>query len=109
MAPTAAQTAAAEAAEDLRLRRRHLVQEIAEGRVDLADVATGDEAAAIKLVSLAEAVPDVGKVRSRRVLDVLGLRHGTRWGELTPTTAATVVAALRQAATDGGASPGAGT
>jgi hypothetical protein len=109
MPPTAAQTAAAAVAEDLRQRRRRLVQEIAEGRVDLADVATGDDAAAIKLISLAEAVPDVGKVRSRRVLDLLGLRHGTRWGELAPTTAESVVAALRQVATDDGASPTTGT
>jgi hypothetical protein len=109
MPHNAEQEAAAEAADRMRRRRRDLVQEIADGRVELAEVVTSDDAAAVKLVTLAEAVPGVGKVRSRRVLEVLGLQAGTRWGEIAPATAEAVVAALQHAATDGGASPAAGT
>ena len=41
-----------------------------------------DEVDQVKIVVLAEAVPGLGKVRARQVLDALAIAHGTRWGEL---------------------------
>jgi hypothetical protein len=91
---------AAEVAAGIRRDREQLVAELADGTTELTALTgpTADpRAAAVKVVRLAEAVPGVGKVRSRRVLEQLGVPPEARWGELTPAAVLAVVRALAQA------------
>jgi len=77
--------AAAALAEHLRAARAATVEAIRAGslRLDaLAEDEVTDEVDQVKIVVLAEAVPGLGKVRARQVLDALAIGHGTRWGEL---------------------------
>lgn len=110
MSDTAHLLVAAAIAEGIRRHRRWLVDEVAAGALapeDLLVAGQGDpRIAQVKAVVLAEAVPGVGKVLSRRALAALGVPDGTRWGELTPTMAASVVASLRQAARERSARDG---
>lgn len=92
-------------ARRLRDERSALVAAIAGGSVELGALRDDPRAAAVKIVVLAQAVPGVGKVRSRRVLGALGVLENARWGELPPVVAARVIAALDEARD---ASPGDG-
>jgi hypothetical protein len=80
--------AALAAAEDVRRRRAEVVGEIAAGRVTLDEafeLADLDELVArVKLLSLLESVPGVGKVGSRRMLASLGIPESTRTGAVGP-------------------------
>jgi hypothetical protein len=102
---------AAAVASSIRRDREQLVAELSDGTVGLAALvgpAADPRAGQVKVVRLAEAVPGVGKVLSRRVLEELGVSPGVRWGELTPTAALAVVRALEQAATRSSDRPPAG-
>jgi hypothetical protein len=96
---------ASEAAAALRSRREELVRSIAGGTLRLPDLVGDDDAGPVKVVVLAEAVPGVGKVRSRHILEAMGVDPGTRWAELGTELAGRVAGALELAVTDGGASP----
>jgi hypothetical protein len=90
-------TAASEAAARLRAERAALVDDLEAGRVPITAVATDSRAAPVKVVVIAQAVPGLGKVRSRRILDGLDIDHGTRWGELSSSQADRLVEALATA------------
>ena len=96
---------AALVARDLRADRARLVAGLASGQIDIgalvppADTPAARAGLVVKTVVLAEAVPHVGKVRSRRILAGLGIAAGARWGELDAPVAVTLVAALRAAST----------
>jgi hypothetical protein len=89
-------------AEAYRAHRAHVVAGIRDGSTTLAEVASSSEpmTLGIKVVVLAEAVPGVGKVAGRRILDELGIEDATRWGEIEPAGLAELVRL-----TGGGASP----
>lgn len=95
--------AAAQLASEVRTHRQQLVDAVASGALPLADlIGTGGSdhgAGGVKVVVLAQAVPGVGKVRSRRVLGALGIAEGARWAELSDAVASAVVMALAAAAT----------
>ena len=91
--------AAAELAGRLRAERAAIVADIEGGVLPVASIGQDARAAAVKVVVLAQSIPGVGKVRSRRVLDALAIDEAARWGELTPAVEARVVAALEEAAT----------
>jgi hypothetical protein len=90
-------------ADELRRRRQELVEDIARGDVAPGRWPADPRAGDVRVVVLAEAVPGVGKVRARRILDGLGLPATARWGELAPEDARRLVGAL----TAGGARPAA--
>lgn len=75
-------TRATALAGHLRAAREELIRQIGTGRLDLTDASAGEDIAAVKVVVVAQAVPGLGKVRARQVLDRLGIDHNTRWGEL---------------------------
>ncbi|MHB8465526.1 MAG: hypothetical protein ACYDH6_08005 [Acidimicrobiales bacterium] len=91
--------APAQLARRLREERTALVAALAAGTVDIASLRTDPTAAPVKVVVLAQAVPGLGKVRSRRVLEALGVIDAARWGDLAPPVLDRVVAALLEAAT----------
>jgi hypothetical protein len=102
----------------IRRDREQLVAELSDGTTGVTALIgpTADpRAAAVKVVRLAEAVPGVGKVRSRRLLEDLGVPPEARWGELTPAAVLAVVRALEEASATtllpptGGASPAGAT
>jgi hypothetical protein len=77
--------AAAAQAEHLRAVRAATVEAIRSGSLRLDALDEGDpsdDIDQVKIVVLAEALPGLGKVRARQVLDTLAIAHGTRWGEL---------------------------
>lgn len=90
---------AAAVAERLRRDREQVVRQLSDGSRELGELTTGAEDAvlAIKVVRLAEVLPGVGKVAARRVLTALGIDDSTRWGELSPAKAASLVKALAAA------------
>jgi len=93
---------AAAVASSIRRERDKLIAELSDGTTGLAALVGADpdpRAGPVKVVRLAEAVPGVGKVVSRRVLEELGVPPGARWGELTPTAALAVVRALEAVTT----------
>lgn len=83
---------AASLAGHLRAAREELIRQIGDGRLDLTEASASEDIAAVKVVVVAQAVPGVGKVRARQVLDRLGIDHNTRWGELGTGQAALVEA-----------------
>ncbi len=85
-------------ADRLRRDRREVIAALSAGTASLASLDAEWRAAAapVKVVSLVEALPGVGKVRGRRILDELGVAHSARWGELPRP----VVAALERAVHD---------
>ena len=102
----------------IRRDREQLVAELSDGTTGVTALigpTPDSRAAAVKVVRLAEVVPGVGKVGSRRLLEDLGVPPEARWGELTPAAAVAVVRALEQASATtllpptGGASPAGGT
>jgi hypothetical protein len=90
-------TGAAERAALLRRQRAELVAGVADGTLPLGDLVASGRADLVKVVVLAEAVPGVGKVRSRRLLDALGVVPTARWGDLVPDAARRVSDALEEA------------
>jgi len=94
--------AAATIAERIRRDRAQLVAELASGSLDPVDLVAPGPAAVragpVKAVVVAQAVPGVGKVGSRRVLAGLGVTEDARWGDLAPALAARLVTALVAAA-----------
>jgi hypothetical protein len=91
---------AADVAKRLRDERASIVAAIATGAVDIGDLQGDALAAPVKVVVLAQAVPGVGKVRSRRALESLGVDDSERWGDIDPAMTDRIVAALRDAATE---------
>ena len=76
-------------ARHLRVYRDWIIDEIASGAMSMADLLEEDDADArlgtVKVVVLAQVVPGVGKVRSRRTMAQLGIAEEARWGELEPS------------------------
>lgn len=76
-----------EGVAQLRGRREELKLKISEGAVMLGEVwemSKSDEAVAdTKLLSLMDCVPNLGKVRGRRLLEDLGLADSVKLGEVT--------------------------
>lgn len=104
--PTDPTARAATLAGQLRAAREALIRQIGDGRLDLSEAVAGEDIAAVKVVVVAQAVPGVGKVRARQVLDGLGIDHNTRWAELGARQAA-LVDALTAARDDGASRAGA--
>ena len=95
-----------------RTHRDALVEAIATGALDIREL--GPDAGPVKVVVLAQAVPGVGKVRSRRLMETLSVGPHARWGDLDGAAAAELAGALvalaaESPATAGDASPAAGT
>ena len=90
------------AAEQMRLHRTWLTDQVAAG-LDieglLAEQASSPRCATIKVVVLAQKVPGVGKVRARRSMGQLGIDEGARWGELSPDLLRQLWSVMAEAAT----------
>ena len=71
-----------------------MVAGIASRALGLGDLIADGRANLVKVVVLAEAMPGVGKVRSRRLLEAMGVAPDARWGDLTPEVAGRVTAGL---------------
>jgi hypothetical protein len=73
-------------ARSLRVYRDWIIDEVTSGSMSMADLleeADSDERlGTVKVVVLAQVVPGVGKVRSRRAMARLGIAEDARWGEL---------------------------
>jgi len=91
-------------AHEMRTTRAQLVEEILRGEVPAARLGDDARAGDIRVVVLAQAVPGVGKVQARRILDDLGIDGATRWGELGDD----VAVRLAEALTAAGGPPAAG-
>ena len=93
-------TAASVRARSLRLHRDWLIAEIESGKMGLAELRDADEhdvrVATIKVVSIAQAFPGVGKLQARRVMADLGIPSDARWGELDASTAGGLWKALER-------------
>ena len=87
-------------AAHIRNARAEIVRAIRAGTVDLATVGRGPDIDQVKIVVLVEAVPGVGKVKARHLLDALGVEHGARWGELDAHRAAIIDGISRVSAGD---------
>jgi hypothetical protein len=90
-------------AQQMRLHRAWLVNEVASGAMTI-DGVFAEQAAAgrcdtVKVVVLAEKVPGVGKVRARRAMDDLGIAEDTRWGEVDSELLRTLWSVMADAAT----------
>ena len=86
-------------AEQARLRRAEIVAGVTEGIVSLAGVLADRSdplVGPIKVVVVAQAVPGVGKVAARRVLNAHGL-EGARLADLDDRTCADLVEAVEAA------------
>jgi len=82
----------------VRQQRASLVADLTSGALDVRALGNETRAPLVKVVVLAEAVPGVGKVRSRRILAALDVAPEARWGELDPDLAGRVIDALVSAA-----------
>jgi hypothetical protein len=80
------------------LQRAAIVADIAAGNVTLEDINLDPRARLVKVVVLIEVVPGIGKVRSRRALEELGIPPEARWGDLTSVMRRQLLLALQ---TDG--------
>jgi hypothetical protein len=73
-------------ARSLRVYRDWIIDEVASGAMSIAELLEEDDRderlGTVKVVVLAQAVPGVGKVRSRRAMAGLGVAEDARWGEL---------------------------
>lgn len=91
-------TAAYVAARSLLSHREWLIAEIEAGDMRLPDLREAEDhdsrVGTVKVVSIAQAVPGVGKLQARRTMTDLGIAPDTRWGELTPDVEAALWAAL---------------
>jgi S13-like protein len=93
-----------EVAAQLKAAREELIGAIRRGDIHIdAPGETRETRDMTKVVSLTEAVPGLGKVGARKILDDLGIDHATRWGELGDQRAKALLSALAA-----GASPAAG-
>jgi hypothetical protein len=85
----------------VRRRRAEVVGDLAAGRITLDDafeLGDSDELVArIKLLSLLESVPGVGKVGSRRMLASLGIPESIRTGTIGPADRGRLLDALSAA------------
>jgi hypothetical protein len=81
-------------ARSLRVYRDWIIDEIASGSMSMADLLEEDDSderlGTIKVVVLAQVVPEVGKVRSRRAMTRLGIAEDARWGEVEPSRLASL-------------------
>ena len=75
-----------------------MVAAVAAGEVELLDVERDGVPGTVRVVRLAEAVPGVGKVQARRVLDALGILETTPWADVSDDQAASLAGALKAAA-----------
>jgi len=91
-------------AHGMRAERAHLVEGIRRGEVPPVRLLEDARAADVRVVVLAEAVPGVGKVQARRIIDGLGIVGPLRWSELGGDVARRLIDAL----TDAGGPPAAG-
>lgn len=91
------------AAAEVRRHREALVADVASGTMTL-DVlldehGTGGLCDTVKVVVVAEKVPGVGKVRSRRAMAQLDIIEDARWGEVDAATLRALWNAMTEAAT----------
>ena len=81
-------------ARSLRVYRDWIIDEITSGSMSIADLLEEDDSdgrlGTIKVVVLAQVVPEVGKVRSRRAMTRLGIAEDARWGEVEPSRLASL-------------------
>lgn len=82
----------------LRADLEALIASVANGQTSLADVLqrskSEDVCSFVYLVKIAEALPGVGKVRARRVLEARGFGERTRVGEVPDDSRSALVEAL---------------
>ena len=73
-------------ARSLRVYRDWIIDEVASGAMSMTELLDEDDRderlGTVKVVVLPEAVPGVGKVRSRRAMARLGVAEDARWGEV---------------------------
>lgn len=87
----------------MRSYRDWLVDEVASGAMTLeglfAQPATEGGCGTVKVVVLAQKVPGVGKVRSRRAMAEVGVAEDARWGEVDEKVLRALWSAMADAAT----------
>jgi len=71
------------AAASARERRAALLADVASGGLPVPRIDDDPRAPEVKTVVIAEAVPGVGKVQARRVLEALGVPASALWGDLS--------------------------
>jgi len=81
-------------AHEMRAERTHLVEDIRRGDVGPARFLDDARVSEVRVVVLAEAVPGVGKVQARRIIDALGIDGRVRWAELSGDEVRRLVDAL---------------
>jgi hypothetical protein len=95
-------TAAAVAARSLRSHREWLIAEIESAEMGLPELRDAEEhdsrVATIKVISIAQAVPGVGKRRAREAMNKLAIPADARWGELASNTEHELWQALKRIA-----------
>ena len=77
-----------------RERRESLVRDLASGDLAPSRVEDDERAGEVKVVVIAEAVPGVGKVKARRLLDALGVPATTHWADVPMAQRRAVIEAL---------------
>ena len=86
----------------MREYRTRLVSEVASGATVLEGLFDQQDPSrycgTVKVVVLAEKVPDVGKVRARRAMEELEIAEDARWGEVDHATLRALWAAMADAA-----------
>ena len=91
-----------DAAEEMRLYRAWLREQVASGlsiEALLSEQEATGRCTTIKVVVLAEKAKGVGKVRARRAMESLGIVEDARWGEVEPALLRALWAAMAEAAT----------
>jgi hypothetical protein len=87
----------------MRSHRDWLIDQVASGAMTLeglfAEQTRNGDCGAVKVVVLAQKVPGVGKVRSRRAMAELGVDEDARWGEIDEDVLRALWAAMTDAAT----------
>lgn len=96
-------SAAFVAARSLTSHREWLIAEVESGDMRLAELREAEEhdsrVGTVKVVSIAQAVPGVGKLQARRAMTALGIPADACWGELGPDAESALWAALKNLAT----------
>ncbi len=86
----------------MRAYRDWLVGEVASGAMTIdglfAEQARNNSCGTVKVVVLAQKVPGVGKVRSRRAMAEIGIGEDARWGEVDEAALRALWVAMADAA-----------
>jgi hypothetical protein len=90
-------------ARKMRSERDRLIEEVASGAMTLdglfAERAAGVWCDMVKVVVLAQKVPGVGKVRSRRAMGQLCIGEDARFGEIDPAVLRSLWSTMAESAT----------